>query len=43
MRNKISELEQRLIDKANDIKQDVTDTVKEVKKVTKSNDTVMRA
>ena len=43
MRNKISELEQRLIEKANDIKQDVTDTVKEVKKVTKSNDMVMRA
>lgn len=43
MRNKISDLEQRLIDKTNDIKQDVSETIKEVKKTVKSKNTVMRA
>lgn len=43
MRKKIDELEQRLLTKANDIKKDVSETVSEVKKTVKSNNTVMRA
>lgn len=43
MRNKINDLEQKLIDKANDIKKEVAETVKEVKKTVKSKNTVMRA
>ena len=42
LRNKVEELQQKLVEQTEHIKKDVEDTVKQVKKVTKNNDTVMR-
>ena len=43
LRKQLIELEQKLSEQADNIKKDVADTVKQVNKTVKSNDTIMRA